>query len=259
MRSKLFVLLLVLAAFNVLSACQQNHKTLTSPSPRAILLSPTSETPAEAGHIHNEVLRQIEASIALASTTKVQDTLFCSLMSEATKLATGNEPGDGVFWALLDTAKALKGSEVVDLFGPEKHDATEFFDYLLEREKITQTEYNELTLTCEDTDWELSSTGLQTELAKAALAVRDSSRAFWISRECLDSGTECTPTVGFFAEQESENAGIVVSDLCGYILGSVMGAGTYLGAGVSLLYIAVVEAPDDTWDDYYPCQRPPMN
>jgi len=208
----------------LLLGCQSNTTDLYSP-PRGRVES-EGFTPAEAGYIHNEILREIDVEYPFLSTT---DTLtlaeFAALVAEkANDVAHDNEIPESVttqeVLGILDDFMDYAEASVFDFFGIDVANPGYFVSYQYEEEEsLSEEEKTDFDKILQDDDWDLDIGTLDTDRGKQAHALRDSSRSFWVGKGLVSSSDDFAYNVDWYS------LGIIVSDALGGIAATAASGG----------------------------------
>ena len=203
------------------------------------------------------MLRHYDAQNAIVPDDTTDTFTFANFIVEAAKQVMEEENITGVTVTRTDVYKVL--AHAADMYRFEIYDflddqptfnsvPVKYLDYLLDESEITQAEYDDVLKVMDDEYWVCTADSLDTEVGISVLAVRDSSRAYWISKGVI------TPSGRLY------DAGIVINDGLGALAGLAFGAAGSIVGGManSLLFILGVELGEEFGSDYDPCASDPM-
>jgi hypothetical protein len=240
----LLVVLLVVGSYS----CSEEQPTTIE---KRTVFSTAGEqiTAEDAGRLHNAILREVDKEYEFARRDTINYDNLAQILADAINTVSDNENIDTTVSQedVLDVFAeiyALRANDVYDFTGSEGSNPLYFIAHQYNQQLITGEEYEELVEMYGDELWALGVGDFTTDKAKQAVAIRDSSRAFWISQGLVSS------TDDFNAEIDWYSIGIIASDAGGGLLATALSggnpyAGILGGALISTAFVAGVTCAEE--------------
>ena len=225
-------------------------------------------SPDAGGHKHNEAMRFLAGVYDFSDPDTLSKSQLIELLKNGAVACIDSSITTDDIDAVLVEMGNLRALDVYDFTGNDPSNPGYIAEWMFTKEKISETEYAEMQMVLEDSLWTLGTGSLSTDLIKQTLAIRDSSRAFWIEQGFLGSGTKFSPFEPYadLGELTADTVGALVGLAVGSLAGGVGGGvGAILGGFVgSALYIVVADlnqeaCPDGSCEgaDWPGWERPP--